>query len=101
MNKNNYYFSLFIHDGTSIGEIDELIEDYPENPCKEVVDMFAGLGLEEDKDNLTNYVPYIGSGDTCIDTYEDWVLVRNIRASDIYLLYRKAYQDEVDWLNKN
>lgn len=101
MKQNNYYFSLLIQDGESIGIIDSLVEHNYGDVCKYVVRMYSGFDLECDKNNFTNHTPYIGKGDVCIDTYNDWVLVHNNSVCGFYLLYRKAYQDEVDWLTQN
>ena len=101
-----YYFSILIQDSDTINEIDELRKKFAENDdfniCAYVCDMFCGIGFEDDKDNFTDYVPYIGmGGDFTVDTYREYELVRNLAVCGDYMLYREATAEEVEWLEEN
>ena len=105
-NMKKYYFSILIQDSDTINEIDELRKKFAENDdfniCAYVCDMFCGIGFEDDKDNFTDYVPYIGiGGDFTVDTYREYELVRNLAIGGDYMLYREATADEVEWLEEN
>ena len=101
-----YYFSILIQDGETISEIDTLREKFADNEdfniCAYVCDMFCGIGFEDDKDNFTDYRPYIGKGsDFIVRTYREYTLVRNLAVGGDYMLYREATKDEVEWLEEN
>ena len=105
-NMKKYYFSILIQDSDTINEIDELRKKFAENDdfniCAYVCDMFCGIGFEDDEDNFTDYVPYIGiGGDFTVDTYREYELVRNLVIGGDYMLYREATADEVEWLEEN
>ena len=105
-NMKKYYFSILIQDSETINEIDELREKFAENDdfniCAYVCDMFCGIGFEDDKDNFTDYMPYICKGsDFTVDTYREYTLVRNLAVCGNYMLYREATAEEVEWLEEN
>ena len=105
-NMKKYYFSILIQDSDTISEIDTLREKFVENDdfniCAYVCDMFCGIGFEDDEDNFTDYVPYIGmGGDFTVGTYREYTLVRNLAIGGDYMLYREATEDEVEWLEEN
>ena len=101
-----YYFSILIQDSDTINEIDELRKKFAENDdfniCAYVCDMFCGIGFEDDKDNFTDYMPYICKGsDFIVRTYREYTLVRNLTVCGDYMLYREATAEEVEWLEEN
>ena len=101
-----YYFSILIQDGDTISEIDTLRQKFEDNEdfniCAYLCDMFCGIGFEDDKDNFTDYMPYICKGsDFTVDTYREYTLVRNLAVCGDYMLYREATKDEVEWLEEN
>ena len=101
-----YYFSILIQDSDTINEIDTLREKFAENVdfniCAYVCDMFCGIGFEDDKDNFTNYKPCIHKGsDFTVDTYREYTLVCNLAIGGVYMLYREATAEEVEWLEDN
>ena len=105
-NMKKYYFSILIQDSDTINEIDELRKKFAENDdfniCAYVCDMFCGIGFEDDKDNFTDYMPYICKGsDFIVRTYREYTLVRNLAVGGDYMLYREATKDEVEWLEEN
>ena len=101
-----YYFSILIEDSEIINEFDELREKFAENDdfniCAYVCDMFCGVGFEGNKDNFTEYRPYICKGsDFIINTYQEYTLIRNLSICGYYMLYREATEKEVEWLKNN
>ena len=101
-----YYFSILIEDSEIINEFDELREKFAENDdfniCAYACDMFCGVGFEDDKDNFTDYRPYICKGrDFTINTYQEYTLIRNLSICGYYMLYREATEEEVEWLKNN
>ena len=103
MEKNTHYFSILIQDSETINELDALREKFADNEdfnlCAYVCDMFCGNGWEENKDNFTDYRPYICKGiDYVVDTYHEYTLVRNFAIGGDYMLYRKATEEEEEWL---
>lgn len=101
-----YYFSILIQDSDTISEIDALREkfsgNYDFNICAYMCDMLCGIGFEDDKDNFTDYKPYIGKGsDFKVRTYREYTLIRNLAIGGDYMLYREATEDEVKWLEEN
>ena len=100
-----YYFSILIQDSETINEIDALCDKFADNEdyniCAYVCDMLCGNGWEDDKNNFTDYRPYIcNGGDFTIDTYREFTLVRNLEIGGCYMLYRKATDEENKWLNE-
>ena len=101
-----YYFSILIEDSEIINEFDELREKFAENDdfniCAYACDMFCCVGFEDNKDNFTDYRPYIckGSG-FIINTYKEYTLIRNLSICGYYMLYREATEKEVEWLKNN
>ena len=100
-----YYFSILIEDSEIINEFDELREKFAENDdfniCAYACDMFCGVGFEDNKDNFTDYRPYICKGsDFIINTYKEYTLIRNLSICGYYMLYREATEKEVEWLKK-
>ena len=105
-NMKKYYFSILIQDSDTISEIDTLRKKFAENDdfniCAYVCDMFCGIGFEDDKDNFTDYKPYICKGsDFIVRTYREYTLVRNLAVCGNYMLYREATAEEVEWLEEN
>ena len=101
-----YYFSILIEDSEIINEFDELREKFAENDdfniCAYACDMFCGVGFEDNKDNFTDYRPYICKGsDFTINTYKEYTLIRNLLICGYYMLYREATEKEVEWLKNN
>ena len=101
-----YYFSILIEDSEIINEFDELREKFAENDdfniCAYACDMFCGIGFEDNKDNFTDYRPYICKGsDFTINTYKEYTLIRNLSICGYYMLYREATEKEVEWLKNN
>lgn len=101
-----YYFSILIQDSDTISEIDALRENfsgnYDFNICAYMCDMLCGIGFEDDKDNFTDYKPYICKGsDFKVRTYREYTLIRNLAIGGDYMLYREATEDEVKWLEEN
>lgn len=101
-----YYFSILIEDSEIINEFDELREKFAENDdfniCAYACDMFCGVGFEGNKDNFTDYRPYICKGsDFTINTYQEYTLIRNLSICGYYMLYREATEKEVEWLKNN
>ena len=101
-----YYFSILIEDSEIINEFDELREKFAENDdfniCAYACDMFCGVGFEDNKDNFTDYRPYICKGsDFIINTYQEYTLIRNLSICGYYMLYREATEKEVEWLKNN
>lgn len=101
-----YYFSILIEDSEIINEFDELREKFAENDdfniCAYACDMFCGVGFEDNKDNFTDYRPYICKGsDFTINTYQGYTLIRNLSICGYYMLYREATEKEVEWLKNN
>lgn len=101
-----YYFSILIEDSEIINEFDELREKFAENDdfniCAYACDMFCGVGFEDNKDNFTDYRPYICKGsDFIINTYKEYTLIRNLSICGYYMLYREATKKEVEWLKNN
>ena len=101
-----YYFSILIEDSEIINEFDELREKFAENDdfniCAYACDMFCGVGFEDNKDNFTDYRPYICKGsDFTINTYKEYTLIRNLSICGNYMLYREATEKEVEWLKNN
>ena len=101
-----YYFSILIEDSEIINEFDELREKFAENDdfniCAYACDMFCGVGFEDNKDNFTDYRPYICKGsDFTINTYKEYTLIRNLSICGFYMLYREATEKEVEWLKNN
>lgn len=101
-----YYFSILIEDSEIINEFDELREKFAENDdfniCAYACDMFCGVGFEDNKDNFTDYRPYICKGsDFIINTYKEYTLIRNLSICGYYMLYREATEKEVEWLKNN
>ena len=101
-----YYFSILIEDSEIINEFDELREKFAENDdfniCAYACDMFCGIGFEDNKDNFTDYRPYICKGsDFTINTYKEYTLIRNLSIGGYYMLYREATEKEVEWLKNN
>ena len=101
-----YYFSILIEDSEIINEFDELREKFAENDdfniCAYACDMFCGVGFEDNKDNFTDYRPYICKGsDFTINTYKEYTLIRNLSICGYYMLYREATEKEVEWLKNN
>ena len=101
-----YYFSILIQDGDTISEIDTLRQKFEDNEdfniCAYLCDMLCGIGFEDDKDNFTDYKPYICKGsDFIVRTYREYTLVRNLAVCGDYMLYREATKDEVEWLEEN
>ena len=87
-----YYFSILIQDSDTISEIDTLREkfsgNYDFNICAYMCDMLCGIGFEDDKDNFTDYKPYICKGrDFIVRTYREYTLIRNLAIGGDYMLY--------------
>ena len=100
-----HYFSILIQDTELVDEIDNVREenesDSDFNICRYVVDMLCGVGFEDDPDNFTEEKPYILRGsDFVVSTWEEFTLIRNMQICGDYLLYRKAYDDEEEWLEE-
>ena len=94
MEKKKFYFSVFIQDSELVNEIDKLREKEDVNVCQQVVDMFCGLGFEDNEDNYTDYEPYCAKGsDFVIDTFEEYTLLCNNAIGGAYMLYREATDD--------
>lgn len=103
---NKYWFSILIDDCEAKDEIDALREKYADdasfNICKYLVDMYCGNGFEDNVDNYTDYKPYItnNGSDFVVATYDEFTLLRNLTICGDYMLCRKAYNDEEDWLEE-
>ena len=100
--EKEYWFSVLIQDSETKEEIDNLREQNKENDnfniCAYVADMFECFS--ESEDNFTDYKPYIGKGsDIPISSYNEYVLLRNLCVCGDYMLYRKATEEELEWLN--
>lgn len=95
-----YWFSVFIQDSELINEFDELRKKGNINLCEYAVNMFCGVGFEDNEDNYTDYKPYCAIGsDIVVDTYDEYTFVVNNAIGGCYMLYRKATDDENKWVN--
>ena len=103
--KKDIYFSILIQDYETMEEIDAAREmneeNYDFNAGAYVCYMFCGYGWEENEDNFTDYEPYIGHGEFVVARYQEYTLVRNLNICGDYMLYRKATEEEVEWLKDN
>ena len=101
MENKKYYFSVFIQDSELVNELDGLRFKKDLNLCKYAVDMFCGVGFEEDKDNFTDFEPYCAKGsDFIVSAYEEYKLLCNNAIGGVYMLYRKATEEETEWLEE-
>lgn len=101
MENKKYYFSVFIQDSELVNELDEVRSKGETNVCQYAVDMFCGVGAEEDKDNFTDFKPYCAIGsDFCVGTYEEYTLLCNNAIGGDYMLYREATEEETEWLEE-
>lgn len=104
MEKKDYWFSVLIQDGETLHEIDKVADDHKNdenfNLCEFLTDFLCGVGFEDDVDSFTDYEPYIGHGDVLVDEWREFKLMYNNSVCGFYMLMRKAYSDEVDWLNE-
>ena len=101
MENKKYYFSVFIQDSELVNELDEVRSKGETNVCQYVVDMFCGIGFEENEDNFTDFKPYCAIGsDFCVGTYEEYTLLCNNTIGGVYMLYREATEEETEWLEE-